>query len=102
MEAVTDFIFLGSKTTADGDCSHEIKRHSLACSITKYTILHDPTYYIAHQAPLSMTFPRQEYWSRLSFPSAGDLPDPGVEHTSSALAGGFLTTEPPETPFRNT
>ena len=29
MEAVTDFIFLGSKTTADGDCSHEIKRHSL-------------------------------------------------------------------------
>ena len=33
----------------------------------------------AHQAPLPMGFPRQEYWSGLSFPSPGDLPDPGIK-----------------------
>ena len=49
---------------------------------------------VAHQAPLFMGFPRQEYWSGLPFPSAGDLPDPGIEPASPALAGGFLTNEP--------
>ena len=48
---------------------------------------------VADQAPLSMGFPRQEYWSGLPFPSPGDLPDPGIEPTSPAL-GGFFTTEP--------
>ena len=46
---------------------------------------------VAHQAPLSMGFSRQEYWSGLPFPSSGDLPDPGMEPTSPALAGGFFT-----------
>ena len=46
---------------------------------------------VACQAPLSMGFPRQEYWSGLSFPSPGDLPDPGMESVSPALAGGFFT-----------
>ena len=50
---------------------------------------------VAHQAPLSMGFPRQEYWIGLPFPSPGDLPDPGIEPTSPALAGRFFTTEPP-------
>ena len=49
---------------------------------------------IALQAPLSMGFPRQEYWSELPFPSPGDLPDSGIEPTSPALAGGFCATEP--------
>jgi len=40
-------------------------------------------------------FPRQEYWSVLPFPSPGDLPDPGIELASSALAGRLFTTEPP-------
>ena len=40
---------------------------------------------IAHQAPLSVGFPRQEYWSGLSFPSPGDLSDPGFESTFPAL-----------------
>ena len=53
---------------------------------------------VAHQAPLSMEFPRQEYWCGLPFPSPGDLPDPGIELASSTLAGGFCTTEPPGTP----
>ena len=43
------------------------------------------------QAPLSMGFPRQEYWSGLPFPSQEDLPDPGIP----ALASGFFTPEPP-------
>ena len=51
--------------------------------------------YIAHQASLSMGFPRQEYWSRLPFPSPGDLPDLGIEPESPSLAGGFFATEPP-------
>ena len=53
---------------------------------------------IAHQGPLSMGFPRQEYWSRLPFPTPGDLPDPGIKPVSlvlPTLAGGFFTTEPP-------
>ena len=48
---------------------------------------------VAHQAPLCMEFSRQEYWSRLPFPSPEDLPDPGVEPASlMSPAGGFLTT----------
>jgi len=50
-----------------------------------------------YQAPLSMKFTRQEYWSRLPFPTPGDLPDPGIEPmspASPALAGGFFTTMP--------
>ena len=45
-----------------------------------------------------MGFPRQEYWSGLPFPSPGDLPDPGIEPMSTALAGRFLTAEPPGKP----
>ena len=54
---------------------------------------------IAHQAPLSMGLFRQEYWSRLPFPPAGDLPDPGTEPkppVSPTLAGRFFTTNQPE------
>ena len=51
---------------------------------------------IALQAPLSMGFSRQEYWSELPFPSPRDHPDPGIEPVSPALAGGFFVTEPPE------
>ena len=49
----------------------------------------------AHQASLSMEFSREEYWSRLSLPSPGDLPNPGMEPASlmpPALAGEFFTT----------
>ena len=53
---------------------------------------------VAHQAPLSMGFSRQEYWSGLPFPSPGDLSDPGIEPASPALAGGFRITEPPGKP----
>ena len=45
-------------------------------------------------SPLSMAFPKQEYWSRLPFPLPRHLPDPGVKLTSPELAGRFFTTEP--------
>ena len=48
---------------------------------------------VACQAPLSMGFPRQEYWSRLPFPTPGDLPDPEIKSetlASAALPAGFL------------
>ena len=63
--------------------------------------LYDLLWTIARQAPLSMEFSRQEYWSGLPFPTPGDLPDPGIEHlppVSAMLAGGFFTTEPPGKP----
>ena len=50
------------------------------------------------QAPLSMGFSRQEYWSGLPFPSPGDLPDPGIEPESPALQADALTFEPPGKP----
>ena len=49
-------------------------------------------------APLSMKFPRQEYWSGLPFPSPGDLPNPGTEPKSHALAVRLFSTEPPGKP----
>ena len=53
---------------------------------------------VACQAPLSMGFSRQEYWSRLPFLSLGDIFNPGIEPMSPALAGRFFTTEPPGKP----
>ena len=53
---------------------------------------------VAHQAPLSMGFSRQEYWSGLPFPSPGDISDPRTEPVSPGLAGRFFTTEPPGKP----
>ena len=49
---------------------------------------------VAHQAPLSMGFPRQKYWSGLPFPSPEDLLDPGIILESPGLAGLFFSTEP--------
>ena len=49
---------------------------------------------VAYQAPLSMEFSRQEYWSALPLPSPGDLPDPGIEPGSPALKAVSLPSEP--------
>ena len=54
---------------------------------------------LAHHAPLSMGFSRQEYWSGLPFPSPGDLPNPKIEPVSPALAGRFFNTESPGKPI---
>ena len=54
---------------------------------------------VAYQAPPSMGFSRQEYWSGVPFPSPGDLPDPGIEPRSPALEADALTSEPPGKPY---
>ena len=54
---------------------------------------------VACQAPMSMGFPRQEYWSGLPFPSAGDPHNPETEPEAPASAGGFFTVEPPGKPY---
>ena len=68
---------------------------SPACAQSLYRArLSETPWTVAHQAPLSMGFPRQEYWSGLPFPTEGDLPDPGIEPASllfSAPADGFFT-----------
>ena len=51
--------------------------------------------YVARQAPLSIGFSRQEYWSGLPFPSPGDLPNPGIKPRSAALQANSLPAEPP-------
>ena len=51
--------------------------------------------HVAHQAPLSMEFSRQEYWSGLPFPTPGDLLDPGIKPGSPALQADSLLSEPP-------
>ena len=57
---------------------------------------------VGFQAPLSMEFPRQEYWSGLPFSPSGDHPDPGIEPATPvalAFVGRFFTTEPPRKPI---
>ena len=54
---------------------------------------------VAHQAPQSMGFSRQEYWSGLPFPSPEDLPDPGIKPRYPALQADTLTSEPPGKPM---
>ena len=53
---------------------------------------------VGHQAPLSMEFSRQEYWSGLPFPSPGFLPDSGIEPGSPALQADALPSDPPGNP----
>ena len=72
-----------------------VRGRSYCCLVDKsYPTLCDSVDY-SLQAPLSMVFSRQEYWSGLPFPSPRDLPDPGIKPVSPVLAGGFFTTEPP-------
>ena len=70
----------------------------MRCSVSQLCSDSATAWTIALQAPLSMEFPRQEYWSGLPFPPPEDLPKPGTKSTSPALAGGFFTTEPPGKP----
>ena len=71
-------------------CSLEVKMRSLS----RVRLFPTP-WTVAHQAPPSMGFSRQEYWSGLPFPSPGDLSDPGIKPRSPALQADALTSEPP-------
>ena len=68
-------------------------------SLSRVQLLVTP-WTVAHQAPPSMEFCRQEYWSGLPFPSPGDLPDPGIEPRSPALQADALPFEPPGKPTK--
>ena len=74
-----------------------IRRVLHCCWVTKSYLTGD---YIDsfRQASLSMGFPRQEYWSRLPFPSPGDLPNQSINWASPALVDRFFNTEPPGKP----
>ena len=76
-------------------------QHGVLAQLLSYVRLLETPWTIAHQAPLSMEFARQECWSGVSFPTPGDLPNPGIEPVSPAspaLAAGFSTTLPPGKP----
>ena len=87
-----EFLFLVAFYLSPGPLS-DIESESVSLPVKSNSLqLHAWT--VAHQAPLSMGFSRQEYWSGLPFPSPGDFPNPGMDPESPALAGGFITTEP--------
>ena len=93
-------VLLGPETGHTVAGSHLLIFSSvLVCVLSR---AHQATRMVAHQAPQSMGFSRQEYWSGLPFPTPGNLPGPGIKPMSPetlALAGGFFTTEPPGKPF---
>ena len=68
-------------------------RFCSCCLVAKLCQTLAPPWTITCRAPLSMGFPRQEYWSGSPFPSPRDLPNPGIEPGSPELASGFFTTE---------
>ena len=75
--------------------------HDITCCVCAQPLSHvwlfATPWTVTHQAPLSMGFSRQEYWSGFPFPTPGDLPDPGIETmslASPALAGRLSGTEP--------
>ena len=73
--------------------------HGVAKSLTRLSDWTELNWSVARQAPLSMGFPRQEYWSGFLFPPLGDLPNPGIESTSPSFVGRlffffYIYTEP--------
>ena len=66
-----------------------------SCLVTQLCPLFATSQTVVFQAPLSMGFSRQEYWSGLPFPSPGDLLNPGIKHGSPALQVNSLPSEPP-------
>ena len=80
-------------------CQFSPTLHVCACVFSRVPLFVTP-WTVAHKAPLSMGFFRQEYWRGLPFPSPGDLPKPGIELMSPALAGRFFATEPLGRPYK--
>ena len=72
-------------------CMHDQSLSRVRLFVTQWTV--------AHQAPLSMGFSKQEYLSGLPFPSPRDLPNPGIEARSPVLTGVFFASEPAGKPM---
>ena len=68
------------------------------CVCVNHSVVSDPATPWTCQAPLSIEFSRQEYWTGLPFPSPGDLPDPGIKPWSPVLQADSLLSEPPGKP----
>ena len=76
--------------------------HKMLCAILSHSVMSTslwPPWTIAHQAPLSLAFSRQEYWNGLLFPSSGDPPNPGVKLRSLTLQADSLPFEPTGKPI---
>ena len=69
--------------------------HFFACAKLLQKFTFETPWTVAYQAPPSMGFSRQEYWSGLPFPSPGDLPNPGIKPGSPALQTDSSPSEPP-------
>ena len=89
MPTTTDLLGVTISQHCPGYMFNQLKKQKIALSCLNLVI----SWTIACQAPLSMGFSRQEYWSGLPFPSPGDLPDPGIEPMSPALQVDALPTE---------
>ena len=86
-----EFFFFQCFKDVPLSCSSSVSRSVVSDSATPWTV--------AHQAPLSMGFSRQEYWSGLPFPCPGDLPSLGIEPGSPALQADSLPSELQEAPI---
>ena len=73
-----------------------IQWHTVLCAVLSHSVVSDSvtSWTVTHQAPLSIGFSRQEYWSGLPCPPPGDLPDPGIKSRSPALQADSLPAEP--------
>ena len=90
-------IFIAAPFSTDRCCTRKVSLVLYAQLLCGLWLIATP-WTVAHQAPLSMGFSRQEYWSGVPFPPPGHLPNPGIEPSfpeSPALAGRFFTTESP-------
>ena len=76
----------------------EVQKRELPCESESHVRLFVTPWTIIYQAPWSLGFSRQEYWSGLPFPSPGDLPNPGIEPRSPSLQADSLPSEPPGKP----
>ena len=87
---------IGEKKIKNFTCDDylQLKMKVVKVLVAQLCLLFVIPWTVAHQAPPSMGFPREEYWSGLPFSSQGHLPDPGIKPTAPVLAGGFFTTEP--------
>ena len=81
-------LLMGTKWSAIGSLKVKVK------SLSHVQLFATP-WIVAYQVPLSMGFPRQEYWSGLPFPSPGDFPNPGIEPGYLKLQSDALPSEPP-------
>ena len=95
-------IHLKMKRAAQGtQCKVSCKLPAGPASVTRSVVSDSlrPQWIVAHKAPLSIRFSRQEYQSGFPFPSPGDLPDPGTEPRSFSLQADTLPSEPPGRPI---